>query len=925
MATTQNEPATANQDTENDNPTVESKSTEKKRKSSPYLSGPDLKNDDGPLLSIFALQEILEKVRETQIRSQIAGTEIETAAPEVKDLLTRLLALKEVKGYKVVRRPPECYRFIPAQSEERLFRVNSFKERISVIGENVECDDGLSLLDVVLSRVRMLRDEGAFILHDIETHYVNGSEVVNADCLGMNINGIFGSLTPARRYTIETQLETFLVINQMNERPMIDTFNAACDDALYKIHEALMNYVESGQINSFKRSLEWLRDYGVAKDIVYDAGYLTDVFSTETKYCLSYSLPADPRVIWEVPRSSISNMIMNAALGFPTGAYISPPARIASVTVTSRITTSSPFAQMQSMVPTEATMNDVRKIYFALCFPNQVLLDIRSEPGHQIDPVIQAVAGVFGKVMFSYGPRLFNITKRTAELLDRGLAQYLQMMTDGRRTIKRGATGAPLDFVIEQGNRQFDCSVLANDPDTGRGFNSSGITAVTRRSTPYPHVSRRICYLGFEAGEVLDERYTGANYRYSFYDQMMDALTQAGHINEKNFLQLALQHHVVRFAYINRTINRDLLSAFTMPDDQFEAMGNGIPQDVYTPEGPVVLDISYLSIWFAFKMRFLPTDRPLLMVQQPLIESVYASHLSMVKLAAQRLMQFVDANPDNFPSIRAPDVWKVVTKEMPEVLHDILDMIGQRHFITMRDVYAWTNSDIIQESLLYVCDVKAWECLLTPSDLMLVKDIFIHSENIPEPVIDDIETFRREANYYTNMRDSLPPVEDRVFMNKSSMLVRAGEGRLKSTIRSMLDAGDYIKVGNSLRPLVIKFFDSMPPQDVREKLPFTYNVEKKDGPMSRIMINLGGKVVGYVLMYSVTKEYTPDQFVSILPSKNLSTIVINPLPFERVEASTVLNVTNKVFMAYRGKVRLVDLTESLQSGTQLASLAASEA
>ncbi|QCQ85358.1 VP3(T2) [CHeRI orbivirus 2-2] len=926
MATNRNSASAESNNATNEGNEGGAKKEEKKGiESNPYLSGTEIKTDSGPLLSIFALQEILDKVRETQLRTQMAGVEVESAAPDVKELLTKLLSLKEIKGYTIVNKPPVSFRFIPTQSEDRLFRVNCFKERLSQIGENASCEDGIEMLKVVLERVKLLRKEGSFILYNIDTHYINGNEVVNSDSLGVDIKDIFESLTPSRRYAIQSQLDSFLVINQWNERPMMDYFNGACDDTLYGIHQALMSYLDNGRMREFKDSLDWLRDYGEAKDIVFDSGYLTDIFSSETVYCLSYNLPPDPEVIWEVPRSSVSNLVLNAALGFPTGIYVSPPARIASVTITSRITTSSAFAQLQSMVPTEATMSDIRKIYFALCFPNQVLLDIRAEPGHQIDPIIQAVAGVFGKMMFSYGPDIFNITKRTALLLDRGLGHYLQMTADGRRTIVRGPTSDPLDFVIAQGNRHFNCMQLASDPVTGRGFNSHRMDVIRRRETPYKHVTRRICYLGFDSPDVLDERYAGMDYTYYLHDLLMEALLQAGHISEKNFLQLLLQHHVVRFAYINQIINRDLLSAFSTTDDKFIEFAENIPQEVFTSEGPVVLDISYLSIWFAFKMRFLPTDRPALMISQPLIETVYASHLSLVKLATDRLMQFVDANPDNFPNMKPSDVWSVVMKEMPEALHDILDIIGQKNFLTMRDITQWVSSPRLQNSLMYACDLEAWGCLMSPNELMLVKDVFVHSEEIPEPVIDDIEMFRKEAYYYTNMRDSLPPVEERVSMNKASMLIRAGEGRLKSSIRDIIDRGDYIKIGASLRPLVLKFFDSMPPQEVREALPYECKVEKGEGPMSKITINIGNKVVGYVLLYSVSREYTPDQFVSILPSKNLTTVVINPLPFERVEISTALNVTYRDFQAFRKKVKIIDLTESLSSGTQLASLVASDA
>nr|UBT83595.1 VP2 [Middle Point orbivirus] len=891
----------------------------------PFLSGTELKNDDGPLLSVFALQEILDKIRESQLRGQIAGQEIETAAPDIKNLLNKILALKDIRGYKILKKPPVSYRYISAQSESRLFRVNNFKERVSVIGENAKCEDPIEFLNVILERVKFIRDEGSFILHDVSTQYLNGEEVVMSDCLGIDTANMFTSLNPMNRNDLQNQLNSFLVMNQTNDRPLMDIYNGACDDALYKVHSTLMNYIETGQTAAFRESLTWLKAYSHYKGIMYDQSYLTDIFSSESIYCLSYTLPTNPKVIWEVPRSSISNLVLNAALGFPTGIYISPPARIASVTITSRITTNTAFAQLQSMVPTEAVMADVRKIYFALCYPNQVVLDIRPEPGHQIDPVIQAVSGIFGKLLFSYGPRLFNITRTMAQLLDRGTANFLQMLTDGRRTIIRGQTGEPLDFVVSQGGRQFDCNQLANDPNTGRGFTSSRVDSVGVRVTPYDHVSRRICYLGYDSEEVLDERYTGSTYTFYLHDLLMEALIRTGHVTEKNYLEAIKQHNVVRFAYINQIINRDLLSAFSMPDDQFREMADRVPNNVFGPEGPIVLDVSYLSIWFAFKLRFLPTDRPALMIQQPLLESVYASHLSMMKLATKRLKQFVDANPDNFTTLKAMDIWKVVLKEIPEPLRDIIDLVGQKHFMSMGDIAIWVNSDQKQDSLLYHCDEVAWQCLDTPNDLMFIKDVYVHSQNIPEPIIDDLDTFKREAFYYTNMSDSLPPHDRIVYLSRGSMLVKAGEGKLKSAIRQMLDAGDYIRIGCSLRPLVIRFFESMPPQEIREALPFVYSVDEKKGPMPQITVRLENKVLGYVLIYNVTRDYLPDQYVSYLPAKNLTEVIVNPRVFERVEVNNALDVTFRVFQSYRSKVRLVDLTDSLQAGTQLASLASTEA
>nr|AZK31314.1 VP3 [Big Cypress virus] len=886
--------------------------------SAPYLRGDEVKGDDGVLLSVFALQEMLNKVRETQIRMRMASIEVESAPPDVSVLLQNLDDLKEIKSYRIERNVPKWYRHITTQSDERFFQLSSYMEEMSKIGSDVKCDDAVEMLDLILKRVHKIRDDGSFLLWDISTHYTAGNEIVDSDCLGLDYGDIFEKLNPRDRYMVMQQLEQFVVTNMMQREVIMDNFTAACPDSIYYIHSALTSYMLDGQRGIFKDSMEWLQKYGSVKGIEFSENLLTDILSPNTVYCLSYRLPVNPEVIWEVPRCGIPNLMMNVALGVPIGQYILPNPRIAAVTVTSRITTSTAFSQLQSMIATEAQMNDVRKIYLALMFPNQILLDVQAEPGHAIDPVVQGVAGLLGKMMFSFGPQIFNITTRTARLLDRACAIYFQSTLDDRRTYTRGQTGRPLDFRLTNGRETYDYNILGFDPNTGAGYNGWRVNAIELYEGPYAHVMRRIQYLGFDPGEVIDERYTGDDFQFPLFSELMKALQIAGHVNERNYLQLLLQHHVVRFAHISQVINRDLLSAFSLPDDRFYEMGGNIVDERFSNDGPIVLNISYHSIWHAFKMRFLPTERPSYLHVQPLLETIYASHISVAKLSYQRLQNFTNAYVETFLKIAGSDVWKVIVRNMPQAIRNILEMTCQFSYINMQDVRLWIEGGAIQDSLALLNERNAWDCVDDPTNIMFVRDVFLCRERIPEPVLEDVEAFRREAFYYTNVKETRPDPLQQVILNRQSAEHRAGEGRLKLELRNFLDEGLFVKIGDGLRPFVIEFYNELPPQHVREALPFTYESVDVKGPIARVKLEMCGIVKGFVIFYKADDKSLPDTLTSYIPPTCLTRVVLPNLPFARVGAENVLSVINKNFTAFRKKVNIYDLTAVLEAGNRYA-------
>ncbi|AGT51055.1 VP2 protein [Corriparta virus] len=884
--------------------------------SAPYLRGDELHRDAGPLLSIFGLQEILSKIRETQIRMKMVNDEPEISPPDVQELFKSLNAMSELNDIRIINRLPTYYRHVTVQSDEKFFQVNTFCERISQIGVDKDITNPQELMEVVLDRIRFIREEGSFMLHGVETHYVDGFEVVSPETLGLDVDPVLKVLKTDDRRHVEQQLNFFRITNTDVVRTQVDQFQAAMPEPIYRVHSAINTYVFAGQQDAFRRSLEWLQRYGEAKDMDFDKELLTDVYHSDTIYMLSYTIPANTSVVWEVPRCHISNLMLNASLGLPGGTYILPNAKISTVTITSRIITSTSFSQMDHSTATEPQIADVRKIYLALMFPNQIILDIRGEPGHAVDPISRGVAGVVGKLMLSYGPNIFNITSRTARLLDKACAIFFQKIDDSGGVLRMGPTANPLDFRVERGARNYDCNVLASDPNTGRGFNGYNVNDVRQKETPYPHVRRRVCYTGYDAEEVLDERYSGEDYTYAMYDTMVDALQRTGHTQEANYLRYLRQHHIVRFAYLSQVINRDLLSAFSLPDDQFRELAARIPNDEFNQNGPVVLDISYASLWHAFKMRFLPTDRPQFLSLQPLIESVYASQMSLLKFTARSLQDFVAANQNSFSTQKGMDIWKVVTSRLPEPLKHIFDIIGQKWYINMADVGKWLGTAAIQQSLPLLCETSAWLSAHEPQSIMFARDIYVHRTSIPEPFIEDIDQFRREAEYFTNMIQHQPPIDQLVVLNRAAAIQRAGEGRLKMALRQWMDGDLYIRIGDNIRPIVLSFHTGLPSDDILKSVPYTYNPHKSDGPVAKFSFGMCNKVYGFVIFYAAEDHSMPDELTNINPTYSNSVVVMNPMPFSREDHDTIFAVANKNLFSIRKKTRVYNLTPALVAGTR---------
>ncbi|ULE62113.1 VP3 protein [Wanken orbivirus] len=881
----------------------------------PYLQGTTLCSDTGPLLSVFALQEILEKVREAQSALAVAAKNIDGATPDAQRLITQIAEMADVISYRVENKPMVSYRHITADSKERFFQVDTFYERMSQVGEITDERDPTQFFDVLIAKVRHLKKEGSFILWDVPTEDFKGRELVREEALGIDLGEAPRAMLAADRQIIRTTLENFFITNAHIDGMRVDSFQAAMSEPVYRIHSVLQAYIARGQRAEFRQALGWLELFGERKRVDFSQSLLTDFRRADTFYVLSYLLPPNPLLIWSVPRSGVSNLIFNIALCVPNGDYVVPNPRTATITLTQRVTQISPFSIIINSTPTHVQMDDVRKITLAMLFPSQIVLDIREDLTHSIDPVTRMIAGVVGKLMFTHGPNFTNLTPSSVRKLDAALADFFRHMVGGNVDITQGPTNRPLDFTI--GRRQrYDCSRLIGNGQTGAGYNGAGIIDVEYENGPYPHARRIIKYGGLEYKDILDERTSGDTMTYTHYDEMIRALNAAEKINEASYLKFMRPHHMVRLAYINQIINQDLLSAFSIPDHAFRQLLLDLLDGVHVAENSIVLEIGYVSIWHAFHTRFLPTSRSESLAVQPLVESVYASELAVMKYDMQKIVEFRTAYPDNVTTTRPSHVWKSVLKNTPEPIKEVMNLIQMFEYVNVQDIMTWVRNAESQDSLSLYLERTAWDVAQDVDYLMLTDQVYLHRSELPEPRLDDIDRFKREGFYYTNALDAAPPLAQMVRYDRTLAMGYANEGNLKNRIRAALDEDLYIRFGNMLRSVKISIYDSRPPTSVLEALPFKY-IEKKE-ILNYATVEYSSAVVMYYLIYKVDYSDTPDCLVSINPTYTMTTIFMRKRIVTRVETRAILAVVNKNLIAFKKRMRVLDITKVLRAGTRLA-------
>nr|QXO97784.1 VP3 [Tibet orbivirus]UWW10741.1 T2 protein [Tibet orbivirus] len=885
-------------------------------KTSAYLKGDELSTDSGPLLSVFALQEIMMKVRQAQSDYVAAARDVDMSVPDVTKIVDGIKALSETKLYEIVKKPPTSYRHVVMQSKDKFLRIDTYYERMSEVGDATDEEKPELFYQTIIKKVRHLCKEGSFILHDIPTHDHRGLEVADAEILGVDFKNILPMLTAEHRAMMQNLLDGAVIENGNVATRDVDIYQGACSEPVYRIYNRLQAYIAGVQGDDLRRAIEWLTRLGRRKRITFSQEYLTDFRRGDTIWILALQLPINPMVIWDVPRSGIANLIMNIATCAPTGEYISPNPRISAITLTQRITTTGPFAILTGATPTAQQLNDVRKIYLALMFPGQIILDIKVDASERMDPTVRMVAGVVGHLMFTAGRNFTNITQHMARQLDIALQDFLLYMHTARVPVNYGPTGEPLDFQI--GRNRYDCNVFRANFQTGTGYNGWAVADVeVREQGAYDHVQRFLRYCNIDSRELINPTTFGIGMQYHVYNQMTLMLVAAGKDAEAAYLRQMLPFHMVRFGRINQIINEDLHSAFSLPDDQFQALLPNMLQGIHDGFDPIVLDISWISIWFAFNRCFEPTKRNELLEVAPLIESVYASELSVMKVDMQHMALLQRRAPDTLIKARPTHFWKAVLDVSPEPVKELMDLSHAHHFINLRDMMRWMNLPALQDSLKLVLEREAWAVAADMEELMLVDQVYMHRDALPEPRLDDIERFRQEGYYYTNMLDAPPHIHRVVQYTYEIARLQANMGQFRSALRRIMDDGDWVRFGGVLRTVRVKFYDARPPEEILHKLPFDYTTNDKGG-LAYATIKYATEAVAYYLIYNVEFSNMPDSLVLINPTYTMTKVFLNKRVVEKVTVGQVFTLLNKRFIAYKGKMRIMDITQALKMGTKLA-------
>ncbi|AFX73377.1 VP3 [Lebombo virus] len=887
------------------------------KKHAPYLDGDKVSEDSGPVLSVFALTEIMQKIRSNQAEMATEAPSIDGAIPEVASIISGIKGLLENKHYEVKEAPPTSFRTLGMQSHDFVLQVDKYYEEMSEVGGVVDETKPHEFYGMILEKIRHLRKTGSFVIRGIKTRDYRGMEIAETEALGVDFTGTLSHLIAADRQVIQNALDGMIVENGQVADRAVDVFLCAMSEPVYRIFNRLQAYIEGVQVHDLRVAMEWLGALGRRKRIEFSESFLTDFRRRDTVYILALRLPINPRVIWDVPRCYIANLIMNVALCLPIGEYVTPNPKISSITITQRITQTNPFAMMSGMTPTAMQMDDVRKIYLALMFPGQIILDLKADSSHSIDPVVRMVGGLLGHLMFTFGPRFTNITSTMARHLDNALSDFFSYMYTGRIPIYYGPTGQPLDFRIGLRN-PYDCNGLRGDPQTGRGYNGWAIVDVVHGPmSPYDTVQRLIRYCDIDAREIIDPRTYGTNMQYPMYTEMVRALVAAGKEQEAAFLRCMLPFHMIRFARVNQVINEDLLSAFSLPDDQFNALLPNMLRGVYEGAEPLVLEVSWASVWFAFNRRFEPIQRNELLPYGPVIESIYASEISVIQFDVSQLRMLRNRFPDTLINATPSQFWKAALKIAPTPISDLMNLSHSFLFVNVRDVIAWSESNQRQPSLALTLEREAWAIAADIEELMLVDHVYFHRTMLPEPRLDDIDEFRREGFYHTNAMNAPPNILDITNYDYAVSLLQANLGQFKSALRRILDAGGWVRFGGMLRNIKIQFFEARPDDSILTELPYVYDEREEQG-LRFVSLKYAKTATLYYLVYKVEYSHTPDALVNLNPTFTMTKIFINKAIVRKVRAPDMLNVVRRRVVAYKRKMRLMDITEAMKLGTPLA-------
>nr|QQY96709.1 VP3 [Equine encephalosis virus 5] len=896
---------------------VKGKEFDKEKTYAPHFEGDKLGSENGPILSMFALTEIIEKIRENQRISTATGPDVDGPTSDISNILTSIKALLDEKHYKIVSEPPASFRCIGMQSTEYILVVDKYFEEISAVGDDIDENEPEKFFEAMLKKVRFIREKGAFIIQGVPTRDYRGHEVVSSKALGIEFEHVLSHLTAPDRQVIQQAQDAIVVENDFQGDRPTDSFMVAMSDPIYRVHCTLQGYIERIQVNVMQQSINWLDRLGRRKRFSYSNKFLTDFRRSDTIMIITTPLPFDTNMLWAVPRCHVPNLLMNIATCMPEIEFLNANSRIASITITQRITQNNPFSIISGMTPTSQQLDDVKKIYLALMYPNQIVLDLRVDPTHVVDPVLRMIAGVLGHIMFTHGPNFTNITVNMARLLDQALEEYLTYAYNARTPIVYGASGQTLDFHIGQRN-PFDCNQLRSDPLTGRGYNGWNVNDTVRRQpAPYDHVQRWIQYCNIDSREIIHPQTYGHNMSYPMVDLLIRALVAANKEQEAAFIKQMLPYHMTRFARINGVINDDLLSGFSLPDEQFDAVLPDMLQGNHTDRSPIVLEVGWASIWFAYNRRMEPTQRNSMLCEAPLIEATYASHLAVLQHDMRQLDLLRARAPEMVLESTPSQFWRAALSVAPEPIKQVMNLVSSFRFVNIRDIMRWVRRRERYETMLMELEEVAWAVAADLENLMITDRIYMHRDILPEPPVDDVVEFRRQGFYHTNQIVAAPPLDRINYYSYEVALMQANMGRFKLAIRQILDRDETILFGGALRSIKLQIFESKPPDEILTQLPYQYEEQEEEG-LRYVKLKYAVKSTLYVLIYKAEYGDTPDRLIGVNPTYTMTQIHLTKQIVRKVRSPDILGNVNRRVVGYKGKMRVMDITSALRLGARLA-------
>ncbi|AAG34364.1 VP2 [St Croix River virus] len=873
-------------------------------------------NDDGvfeaqsaqPLASDI-YKSVIELLSSTRTSAIVApATSASRVGADFESICAGFKDLASYRPFRVEREPPVLYGFERTSTGSKFYSTDKLALMLSQVGTLHSSSTGLDVLTLVSDRVDKLVDLGSFILSDPPTHTHHGVSVLNPDAVGIDYSALLGCLDPQNHYAVTSDVERNVILDADRFGGLVDMARVAMPDIIYRIHTAVTNDILSANDVKWRESREWLTTLALFKNMAIPP--LLDVSGPEMIYVLGTQLPPMPSVIWSVPRCQKPNIMMHAALTSPLVVFTKVGNHASLYSLNASISRIDSFSAMNDDPLTGPIRDQLALIAYGVFYPNEFVINIPPPTGIDRDLKIRDTFAIYSRLIFTFGPDIFNIDSATAEAIDLALDGFIRMYASSK-IVPHENSSPPLNFSVGG----YDASRLRHDPRTGAGFVGMGVKTIFRDATPYPHVTRSVHYGGFEP-ILAPSSDDPPDHSLPILTELIKLLDAMGMRQVINYLNAMFPHIAERLRTAGYYASRITVSAFSPPDYIFFNLGQSVvtyDREVY----PVQIQVSQRSIAHFFRTSTtIHSQSPWLSVA-PVVESVICDQLSAAIVRVSHMADFSNQYRGAMGDVSLGNIWKHTLGTLPKCLKDMFDLFHRSSSMSVGEIRNWISDGVRRETLTTKLMGYAWEFAWDIRNIMLTDVVYIVQSEVTFPDIDlkvtsanfNAEMYSR-SNIYTPTQATIAADP----FSPSDFELLASRGGLTVHIARILRQGKAIKCTEVIRAVRFTTCEGMPSNSLTGQIPYEYKPPSQARLGLSITVTPVREVTAYLARLVLGPGAHPDAYASLLPPRQLMEIDI-PTPYHAIGWRSALALVFRNAYFLKKQVTVVDLTATLDMGS----------